>query len=140
VVDLSVPPAVPANAIDRLGERIVTADALARWVAQGRASGVPIDSRVDRLIERTTCEYVDWLAARQGRATAHDLMDRAERERQAELDELWRRLPALGPDAREAIDAMTRRLARRILREPLERLGRDADGRDGQAVRDVFAL
>jgi hypothetical protein len=35
---------------------------------------------------------------------------------------------------------MTRHLAERLLREPLERLGRDADGRTERAVRDVFAL
>jgi hypothetical protein len=35
---------------------------------------------------------------------------------------------------------MTRHLADRLLREPLERLGRDTDGRDGRAIRDIFAL
>ncbi len=49
-------------------------------------------------------------------------------------------MPDLEPEARAAIDGMARHLARRLLREPLERLGRDADGRDEQAVRDLFAL
>lgn len=31
-------------------------------------------------------------------------------------------------------------LADRLLREPLERLGRDADGRTGRAIRHVIAL
>jgi hypothetical protein len=35
---------------------------------------------------------------------------------------------------------MARHLAGRLLREPLERLGRDPEGRDGRAVRDIFAL
>jgi hypothetical protein len=35
---------------------------------------------------------------------------------------------------------MTRHLSRRILRHPLERLGRDADGRGAEAARDLFAL
>ena len=53
---------------------------------------------------------------------------------------LWRRFPDLEPQARDAIEGMTRHLANRLLREPLERLGRDADGRDERAIRDIFAL
>jgi hypothetical protein len=67
-------------------------------------------------------------------------MIRSDRRREAELAALWRRLPDLEPEAREAIDGMTRHLARRLLREPLERLGRDTNGRDERAVRDIFAL
>ena len=59
---------------------------------------------------------------------------------QVELAALWRQLPALAPQERAAIEAMTRHLAERILRPPLERLGRDRDGRIERAVRDVFAL
>jgi hypothetical protein len=68
------------------------------------------------------------------------LIERADRERQAELAALWRRLPDLEPEARGAIEGMTRHLADRLLREPLERLGRDTDGRDERVVRDIFAL
>jgi hypothetical protein len=65
---------------------------------------------------------------------------RADREREAELAVLWRRLPDLDPDARDAIERMTRHLAERLLRDPLERLGRDTTGSAEQAVRDLFAL
>jgi glutamyl-tRNA reductase len=77
---------------------------------------------------------------RDGRAAAEALIKRADREREAELAVLWRRLPDLQPEARDAIEGMTRHLARRLLREPLERLGRDSDGHDERAVRDIFAL
>jgi hypothetical protein len=49
-------------------------------------------------------------------------------------------LPDLEPEARDAIEAMTAHLAARLLREPLERLGRDPDGQGERAVRDIFAL
>ena len=97
-------------------------------------------ARLDALIERTTLEYLDWLSGHGGRATADALIQRADREREAELALLWRRLPDLQPEARIAIEGMARHLAQRLLREPLERLGRDSDGRDDQAVRDIFAL
>ena len=75
-----------------------------------------------------------------GISSAEALINHADREREAELAALWRRLPNLEPETRDAIDGMTRHLASRLLREPLERLGRDSDGRDERAVRDIFSL
>ncbi len=139
VVDLSVPPAVPARLAEILGGRLITADALALAdVGPAAQDGSP--GRLDALADRSTAEFLDWLKRHDGRATAAALAEHADREREAELVSLWRRLPDLEPEARLAIEAMTQHLARRLLREPLERLSRDADGRDERAVRDLFAL
>jgi glutamyl-tRNA reductase len=139
VVDLSVPAAVPAGLVDILGARLITADALA-LIDVGAAAHDGSAARLDALVDRSTAEFMAWLKGRDGRAAAEALVRRADREREAELGELWRRFPDLGPEARDAIERMTRHLADRLLREPLERLGRDADGRDGRAIRDIFAL
>ncbi len=140
IVDLSVPPAVPAGAAKIVGSRLVTADALALVESE---PGTPHDgsaARFEALIDRATAEFTAWMKGGDGRATAEALVERADREREAELAALWRRLPDLEPEARYAIEAMTQHLATRLLREPLERLGRDTDGRDERAVRDIFAL
>jgi len=140
VVDLSVPSAVADPVAAGLGTRFLSADALA--LADGEPQTLQGGSvaRLDALVEATTAEFLDWLKRRDGRATARVLVERAERQRQAELTALWRRLPGLQPGDRDAIDRMTRHLAARLLREPLERLGRDSDGSEGRAVRDVFGL
>jgi glutamyl-tRNA reductase len=140
VIDLSVPAAVPEAAAEALGARYISADALALADVD---PGTPQDGshvRVDTLIDRTTAEFLDWLDRGDGRAAAGALVERANREREAELAALWRRRPDLEPEARLAIEAMAQHLATRLLREPLERLGRDSDGRDERAVRDIFAL
>jgi glutamyl-tRNA reductase len=140
IVDLSVPTAVPAVLADGLGARLVTADDLARSEGLQPRRDRAADARTDALIEATVQAYLDWQARGDARAAADALVRHADLEREAELAALWRRLPALDPEAREAIEGMTRHLAARLLREPLERLGRDADGADGLAVRDLFAL
>ncbi len=140
VVDLSVPDAVSTAAAVVLGPRLITADALALADARAVSADAGWLARLDGLIDQATRDYLDWLNGREGRATAEALIARADREREAELDRLWRHLPDLEPEARDAIDGMTRHLAKRLLREPLARLGRDTDGRDEQAVRDLFAL
>jgi glutamyl-tRNA reductase len=139
VVDLSEPAAVPLEATSRLDGRYMSADALAMSEAVGQADGAQ-DARLLQLVDDTLAEFIEWLAGRSHRATAAALAERAEARRRAELDELWRRLPGLQPEVREAIEGMSRHLAGRLLREPLERLGRDDDGRAEQAARELFAL
>jgi glutamyl-tRNA reductase len=139
VVDLSVPAAVPAPLAQLLAARLITADALA-LAEVGRVAEDGSAARLDALVDRSTADFVAWLKGRHGRSTAQALKERADKARQAELVALWRRLPDLEPAARDAIEGMTRHLADRLLREPLQRLGRDADGADGRAIRDIFAL
>jgi glutamyl-tRNA reductase len=139
VVDLSVPAAVSPELTGLLGARLITADALA--IADvGPAVPDRTAARLDALVERSTAEFVAWLKGGDGRATAEALLKRADREREGELAALWRRLPDLEPEERDAIEGMTRHLAHRLLRDPLERLGRDADGLDGREIRKIFAL
>ncbi len=139
VVDLSVPAAVPVSLAEALRERLITADALA-LADIGPSAQDGSAARLDALVERSTAEFVAWLKGHDGRVAAEALVQHADRAREAELAALWRRLPDLEPEARDAIEGMTRHLADRLLREPLERLGRDGDGRDGRAIRDIFAL
>ncbi len=140
VVDLSVPAAVPAELARRLGSRLITADVLALAESEPTTEDDTV-IRIEALIDQTAAEFLAWQKGRTGRAAAGALVERADREREAELAALWRRLPNLEPEARAAIDGMTRHLAMRLLREPLTRLGRATpDGRDETAVREIFAL
>lgn len=141
VVDLSVPPAVAEYLAIALGDRFVSADALALF--EGSIE-TPKDEgatrRLDMLVQSKVAEFLTWFDAHDRRAAAEALAERAESERVAELAELWRRLPRLDPEARHLIDGMSRHLATRLLREPLERLGRDPDGRHERAIRELFGL
>jgi glutamyl-tRNA reductase len=140
VVDLSVPSAVPVDLAEILGSRLITADALALVESEPQIPEDGSAARLEALIDRATAEFVAWMKVGDGRAAAEALVERVDRERAAELAMLWRRLPDLEPDESDAIEGMTRHLADRLLREPLERLGRDADGREGRTIRDIFAL
>jgi glutamyl-tRNA reductase len=140
LVDLSMPAAIPPGLARRLDGRFVSADDLAIADAGLIADNDRTIARLDDLVGETTAEFCAWLERRDGRATAAALTARADHERDAELDLLWRQLPDLDADAHDAIERMSRHLARRLLREPLERLGRDADGRHERAARELFGL
>jgi glutamyl-tRNA reductase len=140
VVDISVPPAVSDQLATVLGRRLTTADDLAQAEAGDPAVPDRVVARLDELIDGATAQFLAWLDGRERRAAAHALVERADREREAELAELWRRLPDLDPEARATIEGMARHLGERLLREPLERLGTDTDGRHERAVRELWAL
>jgi glutamyl-tRNA reductase len=140
VVDLSVPLAVPEQLAVRLRDRLTTVDDLAHHEAGANPASHRTLARLDALIDETAEEFLAWLDGRERRAAASALVERAEAEREAELAELWRRLPDLDPEARTVIEWMSRHLAERLLREPLKRLNADADGRHEQAVRELWAL
>jgi glutamyl-tRNA reductase len=140
IVDLSVPAAVPTMLVERIGPRLISADDLAVAESDSAAPNTRSIARLDALVDEATAEFRSWLEIGDGRAAAAALAARADRDRHAELDQLWRQLPDLDARAREAIELMSGHLARRLLREPLERLGHDHDGRHERAARELFGL
>ncbi len=138
VVDLSVPAALSEPAAIALGARFVSVDDLA---GEPRFLDEPADvARLHALVEATLLEFRNWLDGGDRRAAARLLAEQAETERLVAIDQLWRNLPSLEPEARIAIERMSRHLTRRLLREPLERLGRDSDDRIERAARELFDL
>jgi len=138
IVDLSAPPAVPSELSATPGRRSVSIDDLARQPEPSREDGLV--ARLKALADQTVAEYLAWQGAESRRAIARGIAERAEELRSAELDELWRRLPSLPPQDRREIEQMTRHFAERLLREPMEQLGRDRDGRQERAARELFGL
>jgi glutamyl-tRNA reductase len=138
VVDLSSPSALPPGLAADLGDRLLPIDAL-----MIEAPGTPRDwlqERLEGLVGRTLEELRAWAAAAEERDAARDLAGMASAARSAELHALWREMDGLGPAERAAIERMAERLTQRLLRDPLERLGEDQDGRYRRAAQELFRL
>ncbi|CAN5621867.1 hypothetical protein BH23CHL8_BH23CHL8_09160 [soil metagenome] len=138
LVDLSAPTACETTLVRTLDSRYVSIDDLA--LAETEAERGPLRSRLEELAQEGLAVLRGWDAATADRAAAHGLTRQASAARVAELEALWQEAARLTPEERAAIERMTERLTRRLLRAPLERLGRDADGRYQQAARDLFGL
>lgn len=137
VIDLSSPPSIAAELAARLGRRHRSIDDLASPVAAGDDL---LRERLERLVADTVAVFEAWTAAEADRSLARALADRAADARTVELDALWRRMPDLDPAARAEIERMATDLTSRLLRDPLERLGDDVDGRHGRAAQELFRL
>ena len=135
VVDLSQPAALDDDARPphALGIDDLATDA-------GPAGSDALRRRLEGLRDARLADYLDWWARRSALAAARSLAGHIERERREALAALWRRRPDLGAVEQAEIDALTRRLAERLFREPFERLGRDPDGSRERAARELFGL
>ena len=143
VVDLSVPGALPAAVVRRLGDRFVDVDGLAWSPGDGRALD-PADARYRRRLEElrdsTTRAVIRRVRSRHAPAVARALAQRVEQQRAEHLEALWSRLPGLSPDDRAAIEGMTAGFTDRLFQAPLAKLGSDADDRRVAAAQELFDL
>ncbi|HEU0234860.1 MAG TPA: hypothetical protein VFR14_00320 [Candidatus Limnocylindrales bacterium] len=144
VVDLSQPAALPDDArpphalgIDDLADG---AGADAAGAGAAAAGSALLRRRLAALRDARLADYLDWWARRSTLEAARSLAGHIEFERREALAALRRRRPDLGADEADEIDALTRRLAERLFREPFERLGRDPDGSRERAARELFGL
>jgi glutamyl-tRNA reductase len=139
LVDLSAPSATPGRIARELGDRFVHVDDLALAPAVDPVAS-RVTERLDRLINATLEAHERWLADVPRRTAARALAARAEQARDAELEALFARLASLDEREREAVAQMAGRLTERLLRDPLEKLRGDVDGRHGRAARELFGL
>ena len=138
LIDLSAPPALPASVRAAAAGRLVEIDDLAH-ASVGEPSP-QLRARLDALVVDTVADFAAWRGREHQRAAARALNQRADDARQRELNALWQRLPALDDEARAAVEEMAARLTDRLMRDPLERLQRDEDGRRARAARELFGL
>jgi glutamyl-tRNA reductase len=144
VIDLSMPSALPDDVARRLGPAYLDLD---RLIAGSNERDLQVNGierryldRLEALRELTVTTYLDRLAERASADVAAALAGRVERDRAAELEALWRRLPQLAEHDRAAIDEMSRHLAKRLFRVPLSRIAEDPSGRRGRVAQELFEL
>ncbi len=138
VVDLSAPTALSENIVRLLGHRLLTIDDLATHA--GPSLSPRMLARLDELVEVAVGDYCAWSDGAARRAAARELEDRAVAARSAELAALWARVPTLEPAHRREVERMAHHLTERLLRDPLEQLDKDSDGRQARAARELFRL
>ena len=93
--------------------------------------------RLTGLAQDTLDAYLSACAAR-STSVVGDLAVRIERQRAAAVASYLVEQPDLDPVVQEHLDALTRTVAARLFRVPLERLASDPDGRRRRAAEDLF--
>jgi glutamyl-tRNA reductase len=140
IVDLSLPRAVEPAVAQVPGVTLRDVDHIAlhegnlgRWNADDRA-------RVEELIEQAVREFACWEGRSDALATLAALRMQADGIRRAQVARTFRRLPDLDPEARWAVDALSRAIVNRLLHTMTHRLRADDADVFAAQVRQVFGM
>jgi len=137
VVDMSSPPALPADIQDALGGRFVSVDELAD---DDHGPGERIRRRLETLISETGRDYCHWIRTRDSVPAIQAVVESAEGHRRAEVDWLLRRLPSLSADDLALVDQMSHRLVAALIHAPLVALNEDPSPDLERAARELFGV
>jgi glutamyl-tRNA reductase len=138
VVDLSSPPAVPAELRAVLGDRLMSIDDLAWGSPAQLREG--LRDKLETLVSDTGREYCRWLRAREAQPALQGMTEAVEKRRTTEMEWLLRRLPDLTPEQQALIEQMTHRLVGGILHHPRSALNLDETGDLERAARELFGV
>jgi glutamyl-tRNA reductase len=144
IVDIALPRDVEAVVAEMSGVTLRDLDDLSQWAQRGieqRATEVDqVRSIITEEVERFSSEQ----AQRQAAPLVAQLREIVEEMRRSELERYGARLGDLNPQQRDAIDAITKRIAAKLLHTPSVRLREAAGTPQGErlaaAVRDLFNL
>lgn len=144
LVDIALPRDVEPEVMSLPGVTLRDLDDLSQWAQRGieqRATEVDqVRSIINEEVERFSSEQ----AQRQAAPLVAQLREVVEEMRRSELERYGARLGDLSPQQREAIDAITKRIAAKLLHTPSVRLREAAGTPQGErlsaAVRDLFNL
>lgn len=144
VVDIALPRDVESAVSQLSGVTLRDLDDLSQWAQRGieqRATEVDqVRSIIAEEVERFSSEQ----AQRQAAPLVAQLRELVEDMRRSEIERYGARLGDLNPQQREAVDAITKRIAAKLLHTPSVRLREAAGTPQGErlaaAVRDLFNL
>ena len=144
VVDIAVPRDVDSAVAQIPGVSLLDLDDLRTWAAKGIELRKTEADKVRVIVAEEVERYVLEATARQAAPLVAQLHERAEAVRAAEVARQARRLAALTPAQREAVEAVTRGVVAKLLHGPSVRLKDDVGSprgeRNAAAVRDLFDL
>ena len=144
LLDLAVPRDIDPSVGDLPGVRLCDIDDLRTAVGRLREGALAEVGRAEAIVGEETRRYT----ARRREARLAPLIEalqaRGEEVRAAEVRKMATRLASLSERDRETVEALTRRIVRRLLHDPVVRLkdltGRGVEDPHAQAVADLFGL
>lgn len=137
VLDLSVPPAVSADAARMLGGHLVSIDQIAEMEGARPVLDPKVEQRLRRELDQQVDDFVAWVCVH-GAADAITLLHgEADSLRRRHIDRLRDRV-ALAPEQVEAVEAASAAMLRELLHRPSVALRRGSA--DAEAVRRLFGL
>lgn len=139
VVDVAVPRDVDPTADTIPAVTVLDIDDLKAFVEASMDSRRREVERVREIIHEEVGRHQSEASAREVAPLVTALRERGEEVRAAELERFAARLEGLDPEARAAVEALTRGIVNKLLHEPTVRVKELAGQADGETLADVLA-
>ena len=144
LIDISVPRNIAPDVNDLEDAYLYDVDDLQSVVADNLRGREEVARGARDLLESEVQTYLARRQAEELRSTFAAIRSLAESMRQAEIEKTIPRLPELGEGGREALDAMTKALVKKLLHHPFDVLRRmseeDVEGISLESVQRLFGV
>ena len=121
ILDLGLPRDVEPTVAELPNVRLFTLQDLQRLQTEHQKSIAEASQKAETIVAQAAAEFIDDIEIQ---PLLRDIGESAERIRTAELQRTLAKLQNLDPDTRQAIEAMTRSIVKRILADPIQILKR----------------
>ena len=139
-VDLAMPRDVDPSAAGIDGVRLYTARDLESVAEANRRERAAEVEQAEAIVEEEVARFAAWWKERDVRPVVAALHSRADAIRDAEVRKTLARLNGAGEESREAIEAMSKALVKRLLHDPTRTLLTRNDNSLTGAARELFGL
>lgn len=140
LVDIAVPRDIEPAVKDIENVHLYDIDDLKRVSDLNHRQRAGEKEKVEAIVDVEVAKFIAWCDTLEAVPTIAALVSKAERLRRIQLDKTLCRIN-LSDDDREAIDAMTQAIVKRILHDPIRYLKNGGQGVNHiQAVQDLFEL
>jgi glutamyl-tRNA reductase len=141
LVDIGVPRNVDPSVGDVPGVNLFDMDDLMTMCPAAPEDRARDLACVDSIFEEEIGRFLSWWRSSHAVPTITALEDAVEGARRHELAKTLRRMPSLDEDQRQALEALTKALVKKVLHQPITRLKLHGDDVDYIAIgRDLFGL
>jgi glutamyl-tRNA reductase len=141
LVDIGVPRNIDPSVRDVAGVHLFDMDDLLTMCPAAPEERARDLANVDSIFEEEVGRFLSWWRSSHAVPTITALEEAVEEARRRELAKTLRRLPSFDDQQREALDALTKALVKKVLHQPITRLKLHGDNEEYIAIgRELFGL
>ena len=140
IIDIAIPRNVESNVGEIDNVALYNIDDLIQISGLNREQREGEVHKAEKIIAIEMDKFTSWWRAFDVMPVINALTSKAEEIRSSQLDKTLKKLRSLSDEERESLEAMTRSIVTKILKDPVRYLKENGDGNYTEVVKELFQL